>query len=82
MTVQLEGDRIRIAGPGVIEDAELLLTLLQADPTRIVDLTEAGHLHAAFVQILLALRPALAGPARDPFVQKWLMPLLTPGASG
>ncbi len=30
MTVQLDGDRIRIVGPGVIEDAELLLTLLQS----------------------------------------------------
>jgi hypothetical protein len=76
MSVSLEGNAIHVSGPGRVEDAESLVALLQADRTRVVDLTRAGPLHTAVLQVLLAFRPAVAGPAGDPFVETWLMPLL------
>jgi hypothetical protein len=41
-----------------------------------VDLTAAGPLHAAVLQVLLALRPPLDGPPGDSFTARWLVPLL------
>ncbi|WP_158809484.1 hypothetical protein [Beijerinckia sp. L45] len=77
MSVRLEGDRVRLDGPCRVEDAEPLLMLLRADPRRAVDLTGAGPLHAAIVQVLLALRPPITGQPGDPFLRTWLIPLLT-----
>jgi hypothetical protein len=77
MTVRLSGDRIHILGPGLIEDAENLVALLQADRTRSVDLAAAEVLHTAVAQVLLAFRPRLTGLPDDPFFNKWLMAGLT-----
>jgi len=76
MSVRLEGAVIRLEGECRVEDAEALLSLLQEDAGRVVDLTAAGGLHTAAIQVLLALRPPLAGPAGDPFLARWLVPLL------
>ena len=76
MSITLDGERIRVTGDGRIEDAETLVALLQAHPGRlVVDLTAAGRLHTALVQVLLAFRPALAGPAGDPFLDAWILPV-------
>ena len=77
MSVSLERDTIRLSGACRVEDAEPLLMLLRADAGRAVDLCDAGPLHAAVVQVLLALKPTISGPIGDPFVTMWLMPLLT-----
>ena len=82
MSLHAEGAVIRIEGEARVEDAEALLSLLQAAPGRTVDLAAAGPLHAAVVQVLLALRPPLAGPPGDPFTARWLAPLLAPPAAG
>ncbi|WP_458095923.1 hypothetical protein [Roseomonas sp. WA12] len=82
MSVKAEGAVIRIEGEARVEDAETLLVLLQAAPGRAVDLAAAGPLHAAVVQVLLALRPPLSAPASDPFTARWLAPLLAPAATG
>jgi len=76
MSVDLEGNAIRVSGPARVEDAESLVVLLQADRTRAVDLTRAGPLHTAVLQVLLAFRPVVVGPAGDAFVETWLMPLM------
>ena len=72
MSVRLEGNVILLEGPCRVEDAEPLLGWLQADRGRIVDLTEAEHLHAAVLQTLMALRPALRGTAKDAFLRDWI----------
>jgi hypothetical protein len=82
MILRLEGDTIHLEGEGRVEDAETLLTLLQAGDARRVDLSAASHLHTAILQVLLALRPPLAGMAGDPFAQRWLVPLLVGSHSG
>ncbi|WP_426959529.1 hypothetical protein [Muricoccus radiodurans] len=82
MSVRLEGSVIRIEGEARVEDAEALVSLLRDGAGRSVDLTAAGPLHAAVVQVLMALRPPLLGPAGDPFTARWLLPLLAPGPPG
>ena len=82
MSVRLDGGIIRLEGDCRAEDAETLVALVQAGPARTVELAAAGHLHAAVVQVLLALRPPVTGPAGDPFVQAWLAPLFRQAAGG
>ncbi|WP_134499800.1 hypothetical protein [Microvirga pakistanensis] len=82
MSVRLAGDAIVLEGPCRVEDAEPLLSLLQAGPDRTVDLTEASHLHAAVVQVLMALRPTLKGTGQDGFLKTWIIPALIGAESG
>lgn len=86
MSVRAEGAVIRIEGEARVEEAETLLSLLRAAPGRphewSLDLAAAGPLHAAVVQVLLALRPPIAAPPSDPFTARWLLPLLAPREQG
>jgi hypothetical protein len=76
MSVRLDGNIIALEGQCRVEDAELLLGLLQGGTGRIVDLTEAEHLHAAVLQILMALRPTLRGVGKNAFMGDWITPAL------
>ncbi|WP_243369615.1 hypothetical protein [Microvirga solisilvae] len=76
MSVRLEGPIIILEGVCRVEDAEPLLRWLQADPGRTVDLSGADHLHASVLQVLMALRPALKGSPRDPFIRDWVVSAL------
>ncbi|WP_201833884.1 hypothetical protein [Microvirga zambiensis] len=76
MSVRLDGNVIILEGACRVEDAEPLLGWLQADRDRMVDLSNAEHLHAAVLQVLMALRPAVSGPAKDPFFRDWISPAL------
>jgi hypothetical protein len=76
MSVALDGEVIRVTGDGRIEDAETLTGLLHAHPGRSIDLAEAGTLHTAVVQVLLAFRPRLEGRTGDDFINTWLLPEL------
>ena len=74
MSVRLEGNVILLEGPCRVEDAEPLLGLLQADRGRSVDLTGAEHLHAAVLQVLMALEPVLGETVKDAFLRNWIVP--------
>ncbi len=76
MSVRLDGNVIILEGPCRVEDAEPLLGWLQADRGRVVDLAGAEHLHAAVLQVLMALRPAMRGTAEDAFLRDWITPAL------
>ncbi|MBL0407031.1 hypothetical protein JKG68_24135 [Microvirga aerilata] len=76
MTVRLEGHAILLEGQCRVEDAEPLLGWLQADRSRIVDLSAAEHLHAAVLQILMALKPSIRGEGKDSFLRDWITPSL------
>ena len=85
MSVRLDGNVIIVEGPCRVEDAEPLLGWLQADRGRTVDLAGAEHLHAAVLQVLMALRPTTRGTAGDAFLRDWITPALmgkTPIESG
>ena len=64
MSVALFDGRVRLEGECRVEDAETLLTLLQSDPGRVVDVTGVRHVHAAVLQVLMALRPRIDGITR------------------
>jgi hypothetical protein len=82
VSVRLDGAVIRLEGECRVEDAEPLLALLGGEAGRVVDLTAADALHAAVVQVLLALRPPLLGPPRDAFTARWIGRLLAPADAG
>jgi hypothetical protein len=67
-----ENGNIALDGACPVEDAELLLKLLQAAPAASCDWTRCGHLHTAVLQVLLAARPKLVGPCGDPWVERWI----------
>jgi hypothetical protein len=76
VTVRLADHIIHLEGSCRVEDAEPLLRFLQEDRGRIVDLTAADHLHAAVLQILLALEPVTRTGNSDPFLARWIEPVL------
>ena len=80
MSVRLNGNIILLEGQCRVEDAEPLLGWLQADRSRVVDLTGAEHLHAAVFQVLMALRPSIKEGGKDAFIREWLIPVLTAAA--
>lgn len=73
MSVRVEAETAYLVGDCYVEDAEPLLAFLQSGSGRLVDVTEAVQLHTAVVQVLLAFRPSMNGPARDAFLEKWLI---------
>ncbi|WP_294392405.1 hypothetical protein [uncultured Sphingomonas sp.] len=75
MTVRVEGDRVILSGPCLVEDAEPLLLALQAG-ARMVDWTAATRLHGALVQLLLAACMPVVGQVADPFLRAHVAPLL------
>jgi hypothetical protein len=76
MSVSLDGNVVRLYGDCPVEDAETVMRLLQAAVDPDVSLADVRILHTAVLQVLLALRPKLVGPVRDPFISRWLAPLL------
>lgn len=81
MSVRLDGDVILLEGECRVEDAEPLLGWLQANRERIVDLTNAEHLHSSVLQVLMALQPSMKGTPRDAYLRDWIFPALTGNSS-
>lgn len=74
MTVRLDGDLIRLEGACGLEEAEILVSLLQQAHGQAVDLSQARQLHAAVAQALLALAPPCAALPDEPFLRDLLAP--------
>ncbi len=74
MSVLHEGGMLRLLGNCPVEDAEALMAGLRAAPDCPVDLAAAGALHAAVVQVLIALRPRLLNQPEDGFARAWVLP--------
>lgn len=76
MSVLFDGQAILVAGECGAEEAETLLALLQTHPHAAVDITQAGSVHTALWQVMLALSPSVHGEPANPFIHKWIMPML------
>lgn len=76
MSVTLRDGSIVLVGTCDVGEAETLVGLIQGHPNAVVELSEAGAVHTALWQVLLALSPAVAGEPSDPFVQRWIVPQL------
>jgi hypothetical protein len=76
MTVRAEGKVIHLEGSCRVEEAEMLLTLLQSGDGRVIDLSACDHLHAALVQLLLVFKPEVRSECRDEFTRSRILPSL------
>jgi hypothetical protein len=57
-----------LEGVVTVEDAEALQSWLKNHPQSAVNLAKCQHLHAAVLQVLLAMRPKVNGDIADPWL--------------
>lgn len=76
MTVRLVGDIIRLEADCYVEDAEILVRMIQDGEGRTVDLSACRHLHSAVAQVLLSFGTTIAVGPEDDFLREHLMPSL------
>lgn len=67
----------RLEGSCSVEEAEELLQWLQANPQGKVNLKECEHLHAAVLQVLMAVQPPLSAEPSDLFLARWVAPAIS-----
>lgn len=72
MTIRYLQRHAALEGVVTVEEAEGLLQWLRARPAPAVHLGRCEHLHAAALQVLLALRPRLVAAPADPWLSKVL----------
>lgn len=78
MTVQAGSDGlIELVGTCGAADADSLLQLLLAIPGATVDWRECRGAHTAVIQVLMAARPKLLGPAAGTALQEWVAPAIS-----
>lgn len=68
MTVRVTEDAIGLVGRCLVEDAEALLTAIQQNPELPVDVSGLQRLHMAVAQVLMVLKPRIAGDPADTFL--------------
>ena len=72
----------KLQGTCGVEEADELLQWLQANPRGKVNLKGCEHLHAAVLQVLMALRPPLSAAPDDPFLARWVLPAIDQSGGG
>ena len=65
-----------LSGVVGVEDAEPLAQWLRDTARPRVRLADCAHLHTAALQALLAARPVVSSVPTDPFLARWIVPLL------
>ena len=65
-----------------VEDAEVLLQLLQTGAAVALDWTKCRQMHTAVLQVILASGIVPQGPCGDALVSRWLAPKLPHHADG
>lgn len=73
MSVTVQADAIVLSGRCPAEDAEALLSALQDQPGRPVDMAQVQRMHTAVLQLLLALRPPIQQPPPDPLLREMIL---------
>jgi hypothetical protein len=79
MSIRVGKAVVTIDGLCTVEDALPLLEALQASPRPRVAMKACTHLHTAPLQVLLALQPKIGSLPDEPFLARWVAPLLTGG---
>lgn len=77
MPIQFLARSARLTEVVTVEEAESLLQWILAHPKGRLDLSRCTHLHAATLQVLLALRPPVSSLPEDAALAAWLAPALT-----
>jgi hypothetical protein len=70
---------IMLEGACPVDDAETLRQLLLKKPTAPVDWRSCEYAHTAVVQVLLAAKPRVCGPAGAEFLEDWVATFLSSG---
>ena len=78
MALTLSRGVATLTGVVTVEDAEPLAQWLRETPAAKVRLAACTNLHTAALQALLAARPAVVSSPADPFLARWVAPLLLP----
>lgn len=76
MPIRYDGAVARFDGSCTVEEALPLVDWLEGTVAARVDLAACTGLHTALFQVLLAARPAVEAPPDDPFLKRWILPLL------
>ena len=76
MSVTLGQDAIVLSGKCGVEEAEMLVALMQAHRNLPVDLARVEWLHTALWQVIFAFKPSVTGAPSHGFIHDWLLPLL------
>lgn len=76
MAIHYEGRCARFDGDATVEDALELAGWLRSEARATVDLAACTHMHTAVLQALLALGARVTAPPTDPFLARWVAPLL------
>lgn len=82
MAFEQDGATIVLSGHCPVEDAEPLLDALRATPDATVDLTGAGWLHTAVLQVLMVAGPTLRGRPAGPVPAACLAACLVASSAG
>ena len=82
MTVRRADDAIWLEGACGSDDAATLHEVLMPDPRSIVDWSRCDAIHAAVLQVLLAVRPPMRGAPAGSFLRLHVAPLLMAGDRG
>ncbi|MDQ7020097.1 MAG: hypothetical protein Q9M33_13155 [Robiginitomaculum sp.] len=67
---------IVLEGKCPVDEAEPLLTWLQEHPKGKVNLSKCKHLHAALLQVLMAVKPKISSMPRDETLYAWMQSAL------
>ncbi|SKA31508.1 hypothetical protein [Consotaella salsifontis] len=78
MTIVYDDHTVRCSGVCPIEEAPQLLEWLQNAADPLVDLSDCTYLHTAIVQILHESDARLVAAPTDPFLSRWIVPLIRP----
>jgi len=78
MPVTLGRGVATLSGVVGVEDAGQLAQWLRETARPRVRLTDCTHLHTAALQALMVARPAIAAAPVEPFLARWIAPLLAP----
>lgn len=68
MPIRYDDARAVFDGHVAVDDAEPLAQWLAVTPAGAVDLAACDHVHAAVLQVLMALRPPVAAAPADPWL--------------
>jgi hypothetical protein len=76
MPIRFEDRTAVFEGDCSVEEAVFLTEWLEATRPALVDLSGCTGLHTALLQALLAADASIAAEPEDPFLRRWVAPLL------
>ncbi len=79
MPLEITSGTVGLIGNCGADEALEFVDALSAAEMPKIDMSACTNLHPALLQALLAFKPAVSNPPTDPFLVRWILPLLAPG---